>query len=92
MNDFNSFPPICKSCKYCQSFHLVESLKPFGSNHYGRLTCGDCDKFHKWIPKPKPAEISIVRLLQISGLGDWERRFLKAIVYQGSQGGWNLMS
>lgn len=70
-------------CQSCQSRNFVESLEPETSIHYGRVTCGDCQRFIKWLPKPKVAEISIIRLLQSAKhLNSWEVKFLKTVVYR----------
>lgn len=70
---------LSNSCAYCQSTKLFETLEPNGSVHYGRVTCGDCGRFLKWLPKPKIPEVSVVRLLHSTTLEVWERKFLKAV-------------
>lgn len=39
-------------CPTCDSLHLVEEIHP-EQTHYGRLVCGDCGRFIKWLPRPK---------------------------------------
>lgn len=39
-------------CPQCDSLYLIEKIHP-EQTHYGRLVCGDCNRFIRWIPKPK---------------------------------------
>lgn len=66
-------------CPFCGNYNLQESLEDSNSVHYGRVICGECDRFIRWLPKPKVPEISVVRLLHCTGLEPWERKFLKTI-------------
>ena len=72
-------PMLSLICTHCNSQNLLETLEPLDSVHYGRVICGDCKHFIRWLPKPKIPEISIVRLLHSTGLEAWERSFLKAV-------------
>lgn len=40
-------------CLGCDSLHLIRVVGDEPSIHYGRLICGDCGRFIKWLPKPK---------------------------------------
>jgi len=47
---------IITECPHCKSKNLIRQVgddEP--SIHYGRLTCGDCTRFIKWLPKPENA-------------------------------------
>lgn len=72
------------ACPKCNSTYLVETILS-GSVHHGKLTCGNCERFIKWLPKPaKVPEISIIKLLHSTALESWERKFLKTIVYRSN--------
>lgn len=54
------------------------------TSHWGRLECGDCGRWVKWLPKPKPQPDLkrcefIGGLLQSGKLTSWERSFLGSI-------------
>lgn len=70
---------LTEKCRFCKSVNVLEIIEPANSTHYGRLTCSDCGRFLKWLPKPKIPSISVARLLHGTGLETWERKFLKAI-------------
>lgn len=70
------------NCPSCSSENLISKLEPLRNIHYGRIQCGDCGRFVKWLPKPKITDISITKLLQDSHLEEWERKFLKLVVYR----------
>lgn len=47
-------PIICRHCKSNNLAHITGDDEPT-SIHYGRVVCRDCNKWIKWIPKPKPS-------------------------------------
>jgi hypothetical protein len=71
------FEDFCRSCGSCNTVELPEAPN---NTHRGRLTCGDCQAFIKWLPKPKISEVCIIRLLQNPTLQVWEKRFLKTVI------------
>ena len=44
-------PTICPHCGSTHLVHQVGDDEP--TIHFGRVTCRDCNKWIKWIPKPK---------------------------------------
>jgi len=43
----------CFQCPSCLSTDLSEIIEPTRGGHHGRLVCNHCNRFIKWIPKPK---------------------------------------
>lgn len=74
-----NFTSLIDYCPSCGSYKVLESLEPETSIHYGRVTCSECGRFIRWMPKPKVPDISIAKLLHGTGLEPWERKFLKTI-------------
>ncbi len=66
-------------CPSCGSYNLVELLEPETSIHYGRVTCGDCQRFIKWLPKPPPHQQLIDAALASGRITGWEHLFLRNI-------------
>lgn len=43
-------------CPHCHSANLISQVGDDEPTvHFGRLSCGDCNKWIKWIPKPRPS-------------------------------------
>jgi hypothetical protein len=42
-----------EECPYCASTDLCEVIAVNRGGHYGKIVCNRCDRFIKWIPKPK---------------------------------------
>ena len=42
------------NCPHCDSTRSLTVLMNSGP-HHAKLTCGDCGKYIKWLPKPRPA-------------------------------------
>ena len=77
---------ITTSCPHCGSENLIQiigKLEP--TQHYGRLSCGDCHTWIKWLPDPRITKLAkdrsefIIGLLGYSSLSPWERNFLSSI-------------
>lgn len=54
------------NCRHCGSSNLIRQVgddEPT-SIHYGRLVCGDCNKWIKWIPKPKQKLSPVIRVTE----------------------------
>ncbi|NJM23574.1 MAG: hypothetical protein HC907_35615 [Richelia sp. SM1_7_0] len=79
-----NFTSLIDYCPSCGSYKVLESLEPETSIHYGRVTCSECGRFIRWMPKPKVPDISIAKLLHGTGLEPWERKFLKTIACRHS--------
>lgn len=74
------------SCPRCESNNLKRQTgddEP--TSHYGRLVCGDCGSFVKWL---RDSDVSIIYLtrqesidsmLESQKLNQWERSFLQNI-------------
>lgn len=41
------------SCRFCGSTRLRKTLGPHPGGHYAKLECNQCDRFLRWLPKPK---------------------------------------
>ncbi|MEM7556583.1 MAG: hypothetical protein AAF378_21285, partial [Cyanobacteria bacterium P01_A01_bin.84] len=53
------------------------------TSHYGRLVCGDCGKFIKWLRDPKHDEWvekrnELIDILLGQPISNWEYHFLKS--------------
>lgn len=84
-------PMLSLICTHCNSQNLLETLEPLDSVHYGRVTCGDCQRFIRWMSKPKIPPTSIVKLLHGIGLEPWERSFLKAVACRNPTSAENIV-
>ena len=52
-------------CPRCGSTHLVHQVGDAEKTvHYGRVTCGNCNKWIKWIPKPKQKLSPVIRVTE----------------------------
>lgn len=72
-------------CAACDSTYLkIICGQDEPSLHWGRLECGNCGQWIKWLPKPKPQpDLNrgqfIDELLRFNKLTAWERNFLGSI-------------
>jgi hypothetical protein len=53
---FISAAPGPQPCPHCQATGLYE-VGPGAGPHFARLLCGQCQRFIKWLPKPRPVEV-----------------------------------
>lgn len=68
------------NCKYCNNENLNIETDLVGI-HWGKVTCYNCGRFIRWLPKCKIPDVSVVRLLHSgAGLEPWQREFLKIVV------------
>ena len=74
----------------CAHSSTVSELMPPESRHYGKLKCGNCGIFLKFLPRPENEQRRIIngyRLVKIqmhAGLNHWERQFIDSLAKQGS--------
>ena len=78
----------CEHCPRCKSTNLIRQT---GQNeptcHYGRLKCGDCEKFITWLKDPSTSITTIQRQATIKRLlgeyrhevNNWEIGFLQNV-------------
>ncbi len=48
-------PFLCPRCDY----RGPHTHGPGAGPHYARLLCGQCQRFLRWIRKPRPVEVSL---------------------------------
>jgi hypothetical protein len=74
----------------CAHSSTVSELKPPGSRHYGKLKCGNCGIFLKFLPRPENEQRRIIngyrlaKLQMCAGLNSWVREFIQSLAKQGS--------
>src|SRR5262245_32944371 len=74
----------------CAHSSTVSELMPPESRHYGKLNCGNCGIFLKFLPRPENEQRRIIngyrlaKLQMCPGLNDWERQFVDGLVKVGN--------
>jgi hypothetical protein len=73
---------MINNCPGCGSnrFQIVDAAPP----HSQKLICSDCDRFVKWIPKPKNVERHRILKIRLESLKDktsnWESIFVNDLI------------
>jgi hypothetical protein len=74
----------------CAHSSTVSELMPPGSRHYGKLKCGKCGTFLKFLPRPENQQRRIIngyrlaKLQMCVDLNSREREFIQNIAKEGS--------
>ena len=86
----NDFRGISTPTLQCSHSSTVSELMPPESRHYGKLKCGNCGIFLKFLPRPENEQRRIIngyrlaKLQMCHGLNSWEREFIDSLAKQGS--------
>jgi hypothetical protein len=82
MNVFRSIPTGVLQCTHSST---ISELLPPESTHYGKLKCGNCGAFLKFLPRPENEQRRIIngyrlaKLQMCAGLNSWEREFIQSL-------------
>ena len=74
----------------CAHSSTVSELMPPESRHYGKLKCGDCGAFLKFLPRPENQQRRIIngyrlaKLQMCYGLNSFEREFVDSLAKIGN--------
>jgi hypothetical protein len=69
----------------CTHSSTISELLPPESRHYGKLKCGNCGIFLKFLPRPENQQRRIIngyrlaKLQMCAGLTSWEREFIDSL-------------
>jgi hypothetical protein len=87
MTDFRTSTTGALQCAHSST---VSELMPPESRHYGKLKCGNCGIFLKFLPRPENEQRRIIngyrlgKLQMHAGLNHLERQFIDSLAKQGS--------
>ena len=74
----------------CAHSSTVSELMPPGSRHYGKLKCGNCGIFLKFLPRPENEQRRVIngyrlaKLQMHACLNHRERQFIDSLAKQGN--------
>ena len=81
----NDFRGISTPALQCAHSSTVSELMPPESRHYGKLKCGNCGMFLRFLPRPENEQRRIIngyrlaKLQMCAGLKPWEREFVDSL-------------
>jgi hypothetical protein len=86
----NAFRGISTSALQCPHTSTISELLPPESTHYGKLKCGNCGIFLKFLPRPENEQRRIIncyrlaKLQMCDRLNSFEREFVDSLAKIGN--------
>jgi len=87
MIDFRTPTTDAQQCAHSST---VSELMPPESRHYGKLKCGNCGMFLRFLPRPENEQRRIIngyrleKLQKVPGLNSFEREFVASVAKIGN--------